>query len=312
VVKPGEDGERVADDDAFPVAKLREFGAEELEPRLEVRLIGVRELRMEDDFPPAAEFLGELVLPVRAKAPVLDAVYGHYKTRQAAGGSMMAVRACVFDVYGTLLDLDRAVTRAVPALGDPAAVARLWRAKQLEYTWTRTLMGRYVDFQVVTEAALDWALAIAEIDDPAARAALRAAYRELAAHDDAAPVLQELRALGIPCVVLSNGSQAMLAAALAHAGIASLIDTVISVEQIGVYKPHPRVYALAVEQLGLAPEQLAFQSANAWDAAGAVVAGFDVHWINRTGAPDEYGLRATAKELSSLAELPGLLSGERR
>lgn len=219
----------------------------------------------------------------------------------------MPVRVCVFDVYGTLLDLESAVARSAPALDDPAAAARLWRAKQLEYTWTRTLMGRYADFQTVTEEALDWVLADADIHDPAVRAGLLTAYTELDAYDDVVPTLRELQALGIRCGVLSNGSEAMLTAVLARTNLASLIDTVISVDRIGVYKPHPRVYELAVEQFGCAPEQLAFQSANAWDAAGAAAARFTVHWINRTRAPDEYDLRATAAELPSLAALPGLI-----
>ena len=213
----------------------------------------------------------------------------------------MAIRVCVFDLYGTLLDLD-GLGEAVPGC-DGGALLALWRAKQLEYSWTNTIMGRHPDFETLAEQALDWTLESLAVADRQARSALLSAYARLEAQPDAEPCLRELRARGFGCAVLSNGSPQMLERVLTAAGLAPLLDDVLSVESVGVFKPDARVYRFAATQLGVEPSEIAFQTANAWDAAGAAAAGLTVHWINRHQAPDEYGLRGSVSELPSLAAL---------
>jgi 2-haloacid dehalogenase len=220
---------------------------------------------------------------------------------------MAALRYCVFDVYGTLLDLDSVIHRVPSAIGDPHAFVRTWRAKQLEYSWTQSLMASYSDFETITEAALDWSLRSRGVDEPRVRAELLATYDELDAYPDAAPTLRTLRARGLRCAVLSNGTSAMLAKILARTDLGPLLDSVISVDDIGIYKPDRRVYAYAMEQLRCTSVELAFQSSNAWDAAGAAAAGLRVNWINRGHHPDEYGLSTSATELHDLAALPASL-----
>jgi 2-haloacid dehalogenase len=215
----------------------------------------------------------------------------------------MPVRVCVFDLYGTLVDLS-GLQGAVPADCDGEALIARWRAKQLEYSWTYTIMRRRADFESLAEQALDWTLASLGIDDRKARSAFLDAYAQLGAQPDAEPCLRELHELGFECAVLSNGSQHAIERALDTTRIAPLIDKVLSVESLGVFKPDPSVYQFAAEALGAGLDELAFQSANAWDAAGAAAAGLTVYWINRTSAPDEYGLRQSVTELPSLTALP--------
>ncbi len=220
------------------------------------------------------------------------------------------VTACVFDAYGTLFDVHSAVRRHVDRLGAVgAAVSQLWRTKQLEYTWLRTLMGRYVDFATVTADALDVALATHAVRDPALQADLLRAYLELDPYPDVIEVLHALRQRGVACSILSNGTEAMLAAAVAAAGVEGLIDSVISVDPLGMYKPDPRVYRHAIEVLSRADDDILFVSANSWDAIGAAHAGLQVAWINRTGLePDHLG-RSADHQLSDLRGLLALLDG---
>ena len=175
----------------------------------------------------------------------------------------MAVRVCVFDVYGTLIDAGPRLRRVVPAGCDGEKLVALWRLKQLEYSWTQTIMGRHIDFETLTEHALDWTLATSGLDDPQLRSALLDAYACLDAQPDAGPCLRGLHSLGIPCVALSNGSPRMLEHVLSSIGLAPLLDEILSVERVGVFKPDPRVYRFAVAHLGVDPAELAFQSANA-------------------------------------------------
>ena len=213
--------------------------------------------------------------------------------------------AVVFDAYGTLLDVHAAVRRHAGRLGPRAeAISAQWRAKQLEYAWILSQAGDYADFATLTERALDVTLAQHGIDDAGLRGALLTAYRTLDAFPDAAPALAALRAQGIATAILSNGSPAMLAEAVGAAGLAPLLDAVLSVDDIRIYKPAPRVYALAPMRFGCAPGRIAFVSANAWDAFGAARFGFRVHWLTRTPQPEEYGLGGlVAGRLASLAEL---------
>lgn len=218
------------------------------------------------------------------------------------------IRACVFDAYGTLFDHASAAARCRDVLGDRLdRLSALWRDKQLQYTWLRTLQGRYADFWQVTGEALDFALETLGIADPALRRRLMDLYLELDAFPEVPPMLERLKAAGIGTAILSNGSPAMLGAAVKHAKIGPLLDAVLSVEEVGVYKPHPRVYRLAVDRLGLAPRAIAFQSANAWDAHAASAFGLPVVWCNRFGQKPERLPGRPDFVIASLAGLPALV-----
>jgi 2-haloacid dehalogenase len=218
------------------------------------------------------------------------------------------VRAAVFDAYGTLFDVASAAAAARDALGDRwLPLAELWRAKQLQYTWLRSLARQHADFWQVTGDALDFALASLGLEDAALRARLLAAYERLGAYPEARDALVELRASGLRTAILSNGSPRMLQAAVSTAGLADVLDVVLSVEEVGVYKPHPSVYRLAPERLGVSPAEILFVSANGWDAYGGKVAGFQVAWCNRTGQPAERLPASPDAEVRSLAELPALV-----
>lgn len=226
----------------------------------------------------------------------------------AAGAPLLpSLRALVFDAYGTLFDVASAAARHRDRLGDRhAALSRLWRQKQLEYTWLRTLMGRHADFQQVTEDALDYALEALSL--PAAlRGGLLDIYRRLDAYPDAADTLRRLRERGLKTAILSNGSPSMLAAIVSGAGLDGAFDAVLSVESVGRFKPVPAVYRLAVDRLGVEAPEIGFVSANGWDAAGAAAFGFRTVWVNREGAPlDRLPARPLA-QIKQLAELPALL-----
>jgi 2-haloacid dehalogenase len=218
------------------------------------------------------------------------------------------IDACVFDAYGTLLDVNSAAARCRDALGDQAdALSASWRRKQLEYTWLRSLMGVHADFAQVTADALDFALEKHGIADADLQQRLLDVYRELSAYPEVSRVLAELRQAGFKTAILSNGTPEMLATAVRAAGIDALFDDIISVESVGIYKPHPSVYQLAVDRLGVAAARICFLSSNGWDAAGAAQFGFRVVWINRTREPRERLPRGPEAELSNLGGLPALI-----
>lgn len=222
-----------------------------------------------------------------------------------------SVQACVFDAYGTLFDVHSAVRGHAHRLGESAAeVSRIWRDKQLEYSWVRSLARRHADFWQVTGEALDYALAIKGAYSETLHENLMSAYRELAAYPEVAPVLETLRASGLRTAILSNGSPDMLADAVANCGLEHLLDAVVSVEDAGIYKPDERVYQLACTALKLERDCISFQSANAWDAAGAMLFGFRVAWINRLGVPAEYAFAPPHHVLADLSGLPALLGLE--
>lgn len=201
----------------------------------------------------------------------------------------MRFEAYVFDAYGTLFDVHSAVYRHAGAIGPQhQAFSDLWRVKQLEYTWVRSLAGRYRDFDVLTEAALDFCFARFPSVDQGLKGALLDAYRRLDCFPEVPAVLAALKQKGARVAILSNGTPTMLAEAISAAGIGPLIDEVFSVDALQVYKTAPAAYAMAAEALGLGPAAVAFQSSNRWDIAGAKAFGFTCHWINRSGAPDEY------------------------
>lgn len=220
----------------------------------------------------------------------------------------IGIQACVFDAYGTLFDVHSAVGRYRERLGDRADVVSMtWRTKQLEYTWLRSLMGRYVDFWQVTAHALDFAMESQSVEDAALRDDLLQAYLSLECYPEVPEVLAALRAAGIKTAVLSNGSPMMLGSAVDNSGIAPLLDAVISVDRLGVFKPDMRVYQSAIETLDVGRDQVSFQSSNAWDAAAAATFGFKVAWCNRFGQARERLPDAPHAEIRSLSELPALL-----
>lgn len=216
----------------------------------------------------------------------------------------------MFDAYGTLFDVTAAARRL--AAGEPAlagcwqALAEDWRRKQLEYTWLRTIMGDHADFRQVTAEALDWALEARGLSG-ALHAPLMALYDRLDAFPEVPAMLAALTARGVTCAILSNGAPGMLAAAVASAGIGGHLAAVLSVEDVGVFKPDARVYALACDRLGIAPGQAVFVSSNGWDAAGAARFGFVSVWVNRSGAPVDRLPHRPAHVLPDLSPLPDLM-----
>lgn len=224
---------------------------------------------------------------------------------------MPRVSAAIFDAYGTLLDVHAAMSRHAARLGPTwQAISADWRAKQIEYSWVRSLTGpkHHRDFWRLTEEALAWTAARHGVTNRALLTDVLQAYRQLDAFIDAVPVLTRLRDAGINRGILSNGEPGMLADAVRTARLEPLLDAVLSVESAGVFKPDPRVYRLATERFALPAEQIAFVSSNPWDAFGARAFGFQVFWINRSGAPPEYDLATTATELRDLAALPDSLA----
>ena len=220
------------------------------------------------------------------------------------------ISACVFDAYGTLFDYASAAARSKDRLGaDWQGLSDLWRRKQLEYTWLRSLMGRHADFWHVTAEALDYALAAYRREDPALRAFLMQQYLSLDAYPEVRGMLERLRAAGLKTAILSNGSPTMLIGAVNSAQLSNLLDAVLSVEAVGVFKPHPSVYQIAVDRLGVPAPRICFLSSNGWDAVGAAAFGFRTIWINRAKQPTEQLPAAPELVISSLAELPFLLTG---
>ena len=218
------------------------------------------------------------------------------------------IGACVFDAYGTLFDFNAATARFEGELdGKAARLSEIWRMKQLQYTWLRSLMDDYEDFWTVTGEALDYALDAVAIKDEAIRGKLLNAYLTLDAYPEVPEMLQKLKSAGVQTAVLSNGTPEMLQAAIEGAGIEALLDATLSVEQVGIYKPHRTVYQLAVDSLGVGAERISFQSSNSWDAVGAAYFGFRVAWCNRFGQPDEQLSVGPDVQIKTLAELPPLL-----
>lgn len=222
------------------------------------------------------------------------------------------VEALVFDAYGTLFDVQSVAATADAIFPDRgAALAQLWRSKQLEYSWLQSLMQSPVqpreDFAAITAHALAYAAEALGLPLPAhARHRLLDAYLDLSPFPDAQPTLARLAPR--PRLILSNGTRAMLAPLAAATGLARHLDAILSADDAGAYKPSPRVYQLAVDELGRPPDRIGFVSSNAWDAIGAKAFGFTVFWINRSGVPlDRHGPRPDCT-ISTLSELPAALS----
>lgn len=227
----------------------------------------------------------------------------------SANRTIDGIKACVFDAYGTLFDVHSAVGKHRHRLGNSAdQVSVLWRTKQLEYTWLRSLMGRHADFWQVTRDALDFAFDMHGISDPALHKDLMAAYLDLDCYPEVPETLATLKDRGFRLAILSNGTPAMLDAAVRNAGIKALIEKNFSVEDVGIFKPDFRVYQMAVDGLHVRPEEIAFQSSNAWDASGASAFGFRVAWVNRFGQSRERLPGQPDAEIQTLAALPTLLT----
>lgn len=211
------------------------------------------------------------------------------------------IRAAVFDAYGTLFDVDSAMRRYAERLGPEwQRISQEWRAKHVEYSWVRSLAGRYRGFWTLAKASLAYVAARHGITDEPLLDGVLSAYRRLDPYPDVQPVLQGLKAKGIARAVLSNGGPQLLADSVEAAGLHGLLDAVLSVDAVHAYKPDPRVYRLATERFDAPPDEIAFVSANAWDAFGAREFGFRVFRVNRGGLPDEYALRGTIAEVSDL------------
>ena len=218
------------------------------------------------------------------------------------------ISAVVFDAYGTLFNLN-AMSEIARPLADAKtdALLDLWRRKQLEYSWLRSLTGQHTDFLQITADSLDYACAALGLDNATLSARLLDAYRTPTAYEEVPEMLSRLRAAGLGRAILSNGSPAMLASGVAAAGLETLLDAVLSVSSVGIFKPHPAVYRLAVNHFHVAPEQIAFVSSNGWDVAGAAAFGFQVAWVNRAGLPAERLPSGPSAMLSDLTALPALL-----
>jgi 2-haloacid dehalogenase len=221
---------------------------------------------------------------------------------------LTGIQACVFDAYGTLFDFASAARRCPDLPPEQIGpLTALWRDKQLQYTWLRTLQRRHADFWQVTGDALDFALETLGLAEPKRRDALMQLYLTLDAFPEVPDVLRRLRQAGLRTAILSNGSPMMLDAAVKHAGLADLLDAVLSVEEVGAFKTDTRVYQLAVDRLGIAAQAISFQSSNAWDAYAASAFGMRVVWCNRYGGRPERLPGQPDREVATLAELPGLV-----
>ncbi len=224
----------------------------------------------------------------------------------------MPITTCIFDAYGTLLDVAAAARTAAAEPGQERlaecwpSIAQNWRLKQLHYTWLRTIMDDHIDFWTVTGDALDWALEAEGIEDGALRTRLMDLYRELGAFPEVAGVLRSLKAAGLNTAILSNGTLAMLEAATASAGIRGDLDDILSVDMCGIYKPSKAVYDMVGRRFACAPDEVLFVSSNGWDAAAASAYGFQVAWANRAGEPVERLPGKPAHVLSDLSGIPAL------
>jgi 2-haloacid dehalogenase len=216
-------------------------------------------------------------------------------------------QAYVFDAYGTLFDVHAAIGRHRAEAGpDAERFSEIWRTKQLEYTWTLTLAGAYVDFWTLTERALDYAFARVPTVNRALRSKLLEAYFKLDAFPDASKTLAALKSSGLRLAILSNGSPQMLAAAVQASELGAALDAVLSVDAVRVYKPRPEVYALVTDRFGIAASDIVFVSSNRWDVMGATSFGFDAVWVNRGRMPDEYSDAQPSRVIATLAELRAL------
>ena len=222
---------------------------------------------------------------------------------------LAGIKACVFDAYGTMFDVNAAAAHLKEELGDKEAkLAEIWRLKQLQYTWLRSLMGNaYVDFWQITQDGLDYAMEAVGLEDDDLRRRLLDLYWQLDAYPEVPRVLAALKAGGLHTGILSNGSPDMLNGAVGNSGIANDLDAVLSVHERGIYKPRPEIYEMVTDRFGIEPGEVCFMSSNAWDAAAAASFGFKVCWVNRFNQPRERLPGEPSHILKTLDELPPLL-----
>ncbi|MQQ09240.1 haloacid dehalogenase type II [Epibacterium sp. SM1979] len=206
----------------------------------------------------------------------------------------MPITTCIFDAYGTLFDVTSAARRAAqepefPHLQDHwVTLAGHWRLKQLQYTWLRAITKAHTDFWIVTEESLDWALDACGLSgDPALRQRLLDLFWELQAYPEVPSVLKSLKEKGFNVAILSNGSPNMLAGAVDSAGVREVLDDVLSVESVGIFKPAHSVYDLVGQRFSCQKEEVLFVSSNGWDAAAAGGYGFTTAWVNRLNEPTD-------------------------
>ncbi|SFL05899.1 2-haloacid dehalogenase [Loktanella salsilacus] len=222
----------------------------------------------------------------------------------------MTITTCIFDAYGTLFDVNAAARRAAQEPGQErlAAVweqlARDWRQKQLEYSWLRAVADRHCNFWQLTQDGLDWAMEAAGLADPALRKRLLALYWELEAYPEVPAMLRTLKDRGLTTAILSNGPPDMLRAAITLAGLNDLLDDALSVEDVGVFKPHVSVYDMVGNRFGCRRDQVMFVSSNGWDAAAGAGYGFHTAWVNRLGAPIDRLYAQPQHVLPDLSTLP--------
>lgn len=225
----------------------------------------------------------------------------------------MPIKTCIFDAYGTLFDVAAAAREAAAEPDFPAlaatwpALAEAWRLKQLQYTWLRAVMADHTDFWQVTQDGLDWALEKTGLaGDEALRARLLQLYWELSAYPEVPQMLRDLNAAGLNTAILSNGSPEMLQGAVTSAGLSDTLDDVLSVESVGIFKPHATVYDLVQQRFGGPRNSVLFVSSNGWDAAAASAYGFVTAWVNRAGEPVDRLPGRPEFTLETLARIPEL------
>ena len=219
------------------------------------------------------------------------------------------IRACVFDAYGTLFDIHAPMRKLAPEIGEKAdEISKLWRQKQLEYTWLRSLMGVHADFWHVTGEALDYALEAFEVKELGLKDEIMALYLKLEPYPEVLAALEAVKARSKLTAILSNGSPSMLDAAVRHAGLDKLFNFVLSVEDVGIYKPSRRVYRHAMQKLQIhdAPS-ICFVSANTWDAQAAAQFGFQAVRVDRFGLKDDRIPGRPAALIKDLSELAGMV-----
>ena len=225
----------------------------------------------------------------------------------------MPITTCIFDAYGTLFDVNAAAREAAAQPGREALaevwpkLAADWRAKQLEYTWLRAVANQHCDFWQVTQDGLTWAMEACGLDDEDLRETLLALYWQLSAFPEVPDMLADLKGSGLKTGILSNGSPQMLEGAVNSALLTELLDAVLSVESVGVFKPHDTVYDLVVQHFGCAKDEVLFVSSNGWDACGAAGYGFQTAWVNRAGAPMDQLYARPHHVLSDLTTIPKLV-----
>jgi len=224
----------------------------------------------------------------------------------------MPIKACVFDAYGTLFDVAAAAREAASEPGREALaavwqkLATDWRLKQLQYSWLRAVSGDHTDFWEVTQNGLDWAMEASDLSDPELRERLLALYFELSAYAEVPGMLADLKEQGFATAILSNGEPKMLKGAVDSADLGDVLDAVLSVQDVGIFKPAPQVYQLVNDHFGIASDEVLFVSSNGWDAAHASGFGFQSVWVNRVGEPMDRLPWTPQHVLQDLTTIPDL------